>query len=82
MVVVELLCKSEGVVVAEIATDGPLDAKTILKGMSQKDEARVPTAQVIQDFVQMTCGHCHGALFFRDGEGQEFAAMPGSVRTT
>ena len=79
---VRLVCKAEGITVADIATTGPLDAETINSGLVRLDTKRAPEAQVIKDGVQLTCSHCHEPLWFRDGDGNDFAAMPSSVEVS
>jgi len=77
---VELVCKTEDQVVARIETEGALDAKMILRGITRVDPGRAPTVEKIRDGVQLLCGHCHEPLFFRAQDGELIAAMPGSAK--
>lgn len=76
---VELMCRVESAVVALIETPGPLDAATIRKGLSTIDVARAPLAKKIEDGTQLVCRRCGNPLWFRAGDGQLTAALPGSA---
>lgn len=77
---VELVCKTESVVVAKIETTGSLDAATIRRGMRVEDRSRCPTPNLVIDGAQLTCARCHNALFFRGVDGELFAANPGTLK--
>jgi len=76
---VELFCKNEGVVVAEVETSGGLTARDVIDGLTARDAKRCPPAAVVKDGVQLTCGHCQSMLWFRAADGELFPANPGTV---
>lgn len=78
-VLVELLCKAEQKVVALIETLGPLTASVIQEGLTKKDKARIPPAELIMDGAQLTCRRCHQPLYFRDAQGNLLPACPGTA---
>ncbi len=77
MVVVELFCKAESVCVGAFKTKGVITALDMTRMGFDKDKARWPSS--IEDGVQAVCGRCIQPLYYRDAQGNMFAAMPGTV---
>ena len=77
---VELICQAENRHIADIELPpGTISAEAIRAGITPKDKVRCPPRNVIMDGVQLTCGKCYEALYFRCGEQELKAAMPNSV---
>lgn len=83
VVKVELICKDEDVLVAEVVINSGvvLDARALRRGLTKVDSKRLPakTINSIQDGQGFFCT-CGGLFHFRTTDGEPFVAMPGLGR--
>lgn len=77
---VELYCKAERTVIAEIETEGPLNEATLKNSTKVLDSRRMPMKEVLLDGVQLTCGACHEPLWFRSADEELVVAMVGMAK--
>lgn len=73
---IEVFCKAEGVVTGVFRTAGKLDERA-MRQVETRDPKRYPVR--IQNGEQLLCLECSQPLYFRDGEGNLIAALPGSA---
>lgn len=79
---IELVCKAEGAVVAKIDTAGGLRAMDLINGVvkGSADLTRMPAATSITDGTQMRCKRCSSSLYFRGSDGELIPANPGNFK--